>query len=115
MSLDVTLTKMMPTDVYGSNITHNLSRMAGEVKLWNLPKYTLYDVLWHPEEHGLLYAKDIVDLLDEAYNTLLASPDYFKKFNPENGWGNYDTLCVFVYKYRDACRGNPDAEIEVSR
>jgi len=113
MSLDVTLTKLMPTDVYGSNITHNLGKMALEVRLEC--GLTLYDVLWRPEEHNLLHAKDIAELLDEGVNKLLADPARFKQFEPENGWGNYEGLCNFVYSYGNACGGNPDAEISVCR
>ena len=37
------------------------------------------------------------------------------RFNPTNGWGSYDGLCNFVYKYRNACWDNPDAELRISR
>jgi hypothetical protein len=63
MSLDVDLMVTQPTSVYSGNITHNLGKMAGEVKLSN--GLTLYDVLWRPDEHSLKYAKDIWRLLDE--------------------------------------------------
>jgi hypothetical protein len=76
---------------------------------------TLYQVLWRPDEHKLMFARDISDLLDEGWNTLLADPEYFKQFNPENGWGSYDGLCNFVYKYRNACWDTPDAELRISR
>ena len=113
MSLDVTLTKTMPTEVYTSNITHNLSKMANQVMLEG--GITLRDVLWHPEKNGLYYARDISELLDEAFNTLLAEPNRFKTYNPENGWGDYDGLVDFVYNYRNACWDNPEAEIGVSK
>ena len=77
---------------------------------------TLYDVLWRPDEQqGLKYARDIADLLDEGWNILLADPNKFKIFNPSNGWGSYEGLCDFVYRYRNACWDNPDAELSVSR
>lgn len=113
MSLDVTLTKTMPTGVYTSNITHNLSKMANQVMLES--GLTLRDVLWHPEKNGLYYARDISEMLDEAFNTLLAEPDRFKTYNPENGWGDYEGLVDFVYGYRNACWDNPEAEIGVSK
>jgi hypothetical protein len=114
MSLDVDLMVTQPTSVYSSNITHNLGAMAREVKLSN--GMTLYDVLWRPDEQeGLKYAKDILRLLDEGWNILLSDPEHFKKFNPENGWGSYGGLEEFVYRYRNACMDNPDAELKVSR
>jgi len=113
MSLDVSLMVTQPVVAYTSNITHNLSKMANQVMLEN--GLTLRDVLWHPEEEGFYYARDIAELLNEAFNVLLAEPDCFKTYNPENGWGDYDALVEFVYKYRNACWDNPEAEIMVCR
>ena len=114
MSLTVNLMVTQPVSVYDNNITHNLGEMASEVKLSN--GLSLYDVLWRPDEqHDLVYAKDIAELLDEGWNILVSEPDRFRQLNPENGWGNYDNLCRFVYEYRNACWNNPDATIEVCR
>ena len=114
MSLDVDLMVTQPVSVFDANITHNLGTMAEEVKLSN--GMTLYDVLWRPDEqYGLLFAKDISELLDEGWNILSADPERFMKFNPTNGWGSYDGLCSFVYKYRNACWEHPDAELRISR
>jgi len=113
MSLDVDLMIVQPTSVYSDNITHNLGKMAGEVKLSN--GLTLYDVLWRPDEHSLKFAKDISELLDEGWNILLSDPKHFMTFNPDNGWGSYEGLEKFVYKYRNACWDNPDAELSISR
>jgi hypothetical protein len=113
MSLDVDLMVTKPTSVYSQNITHNLGKMASEVKLSN--DKTLYDILWRPDEHGFYYAKEISELLDEAFNILLADPEEFRKWNPSNAWGSYDGLVTFVYNYRNACWDYPDAELRVSR
>jgi hypothetical protein len=87
--------------------------MAAEVKLSN--GKTLYDILWRPDEHEMKFARDIAELLDEGWNILMSDPKHFKDFNPENGWGSYEGLCDFVYKYRNACWDNPDAELSISR
>ena len=114
MSLDVDLLLTQPVSVYSNNITHNLGKMASAVKLSN--GMTLYDILWRPDEQeGLKFARDISELLDEGFNILLSSPEEYKRYNPENGWGSYDGLCNFVYNYRNACWDNPDAELRVSR
>lgn len=113
MSLDVDLMVTKPTSVYSGNITHNLGKMAFEVKLSN--GKTLYDILWRPEEHGFYYAKEISEMLDEGFNILLADPEEFRKWNPKNGWGSYDGLVNFVYNYRNACWDTPEAELRVSR
>jgi hypothetical protein len=87
--------------------------MAANVKLSN--GLTLYQVLWRPDEHQLVLASDIAELLDEAWNVLLSAPEYYGQFNPHNGWGNYDNLCNFVYNYRNICWQEPAAKIGVSR
>jgi hypothetical protein len=113
MSLDVDLMVIEPVSVFSLNITHNLGKMAEEVKLSN--GKTLYDVLWRPDENEYYTAEDISELLDEGWNILLSDPEKYKKFNPENGWGEYDGLCNFVYEYRNACWDRPSAELRVSR
>jgi len=117
MSLDVDLMVVQPTSVFTQNITHNLGQMANAVKIGADygSTLTLYDVLWRPDEHGFTLARDIADWLDIGFNLLLAAPEEYKKYNPSNGWGNYEGLVEFVYKYRNACWDNPDAELSVSR
>lgn len=113
MSLDVTLVETKPTRVYEGNITHNLNKMASAVKLSN--GKSLYEVLWRPDENNYSCAQDIAELLDEAFNQLLAEPNFFRNYNPPNGWGSYEGLVNFVYNYRNACWDSPDAKIQVSR
>jgi len=116
MSLDVDLMVMQPTSVYSRNITHNLAIMASEVDLsYMAGTVTLYTILWRPEELQFTRAREIAELLDEAWNILLSEPEYYKLFDPENGWGSYEGLVDFVYTYRNACRENPDAELRISR
>lgn len=93
--------------LYSSNITHNLARMANEVGI--------YKHLWRPEEVGMEFASDLIDPLREALHLLKMSPEKYKKFNPENGWGSYDVFVNFVENYLNACYKFRDAEIAVSR
>ena len=113
MSLDVDLMVTKPVSVYTNNITHNLGKMANQVLLSN--GHTLYQVLWRPDEHGWMFARDIAEMLDEGFTILLSDPEKFRAFNPENKWGSYEGLCNFVYNYRNACWDNPDAELRISR
>jgi hypothetical protein len=115
MSLDVYLMITKPVSVYDDNITHNLGKMADAVLVDSEKSLTLYNILWRPDEHGFAKASEISDYLDIGWNILLSDPEKYKKYNPENGWGSYDGLCDFVYKYRNACWDNPDAKLEVSR
>jgi hypothetical protein len=107
MSLDVYLKIIRPTEVYSANITHNLGRMAQEA--------VLYMPLWRPEEMRFTKAYQIIPMLEKGLDRLKAKPDFFKSFNPDNGWGSYESLVKFVEKYLVACKEYPDADIEVSR
>ena len=113
MSLDVDLMVIQPTSIFSMNITHNLGLMARSVVLEN--GLTLYDVLWRPDEHGYYTASDIAPLLHEGMVKLISSPEEYKKYNPENGWGEYDGLVNFVREYYNACLTNPEAELRISR
>jgi len=116
MSLDVDLMVTKPTSVYSRNITHNLAIMAGEVDLsYKDASVTLYTVLWRPEELQFTKAREIAELLDEGLKILLSDPEYYKIFNPENGWGSYEGLVNFVREYHSACLDNPTAELRISR
>lgn len=64
-------------------------------------KYSLYRMLWHPEETGLLddgnvLTKEYVTILLNLLNKLQLHKDKYEMYNPDNGWGSYDTLYNFV-------------------
>jgi hypothetical protein len=103
MSLDVYLEKT----IYSRNITHNLGKMADEAGI--------YKALWRPDEEGYWNAADLIQPLSAGLKLLLAEPERFKKFNPENGWGNYDNLVAFVSDYLDACIENPESRVRACR
>lgn len=107
MSLDVTLLAMRKIDVFEANITHNLNTMAKEAGI--------YKHLWRPEELGVKVANELIEPLKIGLQRLKDTPEYFKQFNPENGWGSYDVFVPWVEKYLAACKENPDAEISVNR
>ena len=93
--------------VYKDNITHNLGKMARMAGI--------YLCLWRPEELGIDTASFLIEGLERGLKKLKSNPDYFKPFNPKNGWGDYDGLVTFVENYLDASKKFPDAEIEVDR
>lgn len=107
MSLDVTLSELRVTEVYSSNITHNLGAMAEEAGI--------YKHLWRPEELGISKAFDLIKPLEAGLATLRADPEKFEKLNAPNGWGKYEHFVPFVEKYLEACKESPNAEISVSR
>jgi len=93
--------------VYSANITHNLNRMAEEAGI--------YKHLWRPEEIGISKAHQLVAPLRTGLAQLKGNPEEYKKFNPENGWGNYEGLVKFVEDYITACEKYPDADVRVWR
>ena len=110
MSLDVSLTETLPTEVYWANITHNLGKMAKEAGI--------YYYLWRPEEiiHSpVIHARQLIQALENGLEVLKSDPERFKDFNPANGWGNYESLIRFVENYLKSCREYPDSIVEVSR
>jgi hypothetical protein len=116
MSLDVDLMVTKPCSVFTANITHNLGRMASEVKIYSGDsEVTLYDILWRPDEKGFTKANDIADMLGLGLVELVRFPEKYKQYNPENGWGSYEGLVQFVRQYHSACIDNMEAELQVSR
>lgn len=94
---------------FEDNITHNLNRMAEEAGL--------YKPLWHPEDESIaaVYARDLIQPLRRGLLVLTQDISRLKQFNPENGWGSYDTLLKFTKRYLEACETYPDTIIQVSR
>lgn len=99
--------KCFDEPVYDANITHNLGQMALEAHL--------YIPLWRPEENGITKAAELIPLLEEGLALLKSNPEHYKKWNPENGWGDYDGLVSFTEQYLKACRDWPNATVSVSR
>lgn len=93
--------------VYSANITHNLGKMADMAYI--------YEALWRPEEIGIIHAYQLIEPLKTGLTILRENPDYFKNFNPENGWGNYDILVTFVEEYLAACEKYPQSDVLARR
>lgn len=107
MSLDVYLERVQLTDVYSANVTHNLADMARAA--------AIYEACWRPDERGITKAAQLIPLLKDGLRLLKADPEFFRKFNPKNGWGDYDGFVSWVEDYLAACEANPDADVRVSR
>lgn len=110
MSLDVTLKcAHCGASNYESNITHNLTKMAGKAGRG------LYIPLWYPEKLNIKYAKDLILILKAGLEDLKKRPEYFKQFDSPNGWGIYEHFVPFVENYLEACKKYPDSIIEIDR
>lgn len=110
MSLDVYLNcACCDSTLFSRNITHNLNVMAKEVG------EGFYRVLWRPEELGFETASQLQDPIYHGLTLLKSDRNRFARFNPDNGWGDYDDLVEFAERYLMACRKYPDAKVSVSR
>lgn len=115
MSLDVCLSYLRAEDdegegrreVFSANITHNLTKMAGEAGL--------YQVCWRPEELGFTKASQLIAPLTLGLEVLRARPAWFRQFDSPNGWGLYKNFLPWVEKYLHACCNSPDADVHVCR
>jgi hypothetical protein len=105
MSLDIYLEEH--TGVFTLNITHNLTSMAAAAGI--------YQAMWRPEEIGVETAGELIPLLEKGLENLIEEPEKFRKLNPENGWGSYESLLKAVHKYLAACREYPEAYIRAHR
>ena len=100
-------TRQESEQLFDWNITHNLWAMAKEAGI--------RQHLWAPEEIGIARAEQLIEPLRSGLALLQADPDRFRKFNPSNGWGDYEGLVNFVREYLQACEKYPSATISVSR
>ena len=112
--------------LYSANITHNLNVMAEQAgiykALWR--PYQLHKDYVHSEDYNkemafedsvTIIASDIIDIIEQGLDLLKNRPDYFSKFNAENGWGKYVNFVPFVEKYLEALKQYPDSLVEVDR
>lgn len=104
---DDTHTCKQRVEIFTWNITHNLGEMADEAGI--------YEVLWRPENVFAKSASQLIAPLRLGLTELKNNPDYYKGFNPSNGWGDYEGLVECIEKYLEACIKNPEAEVCVSR
>lgn len=104
MSLDFYLDKVMLTNIYWRNITHNLGKMWREAGI--------YDDLYNSDGKK---AGDIVESLKLGYKKMLNNPDKYKALEPDNGWGNYQNALDFLDSVIKHCEEHPDATIRISK
>ena len=93
--------------LFTRNITHNLGKMAMAAGI--------YEALWRPDEVGLTKAHDLIKPLREGLARLKGNRPAYEIHNPENGWGDYDSLVGFVEAYLNGCIEHPEAEVKASR
>lgn len=98
-------------EFWHGNITHNLHEMAGQCYGRDL---CLDDLLWRDEmpDNIVEYIIDLFACLFELKN----NPDYYRRYNPSNGWGTYEQLVEFVRSFIHALIDMPPGStIEYSK
>lgn len=89
-------------EYWHDNITHNLNKMAMQcVYSHNGIQYSLYRMLWRPEETGLLddgnkLTRAYITILFNLLNELQLHKEKYAIYNPTNGWGSYKELLDFT-------------------
>ena len=107
MGLSIDLIDDNENLLYECNITHNLGKMACAAGI--------YEVLWRPDEHGIVKAKQAIEALSDGVAQLATEKAKFEVYNSPNGWGLYEHFLPFCVKYLAACKEFPEANIRVSR
>ena len=116
MSLDVYIkNKKKEGREWVANITHNMNKMAQKIFV-SENKETLYDYVWRPEELGReIDTKEMVKILTKGIYIMISKRKSLLRYEPENGWGSYDSFLKFLIEYKEACEDNPGCVIEASR
>lgn len=110
MSLDVYLANNSCEhcdEFYSANITHNLGMMAKEAGIYN--------IVWHPDEHGINYAYQLIEPLTKAIADMKQHPYKYEKYDAPNGWGTYEHFVPWLERYLNACEEDPMSRVRVSR
>ena len=95
------------SELHYFNYTHNISEMAARAGL--------YIPMWHHASLGITHAWQLRPFLACGLAQLKASPNYYKQFNPPNGWGEYNTFVSALEKLYHACGETPHALLYFSK
>ena len=89
--------------VFDRNITHNLTTMATACGL--------YKPLWRPyeatEKGHQVMAIDLREQVEQGLESLKSTPEAYRKYSPENGWGSYESLVEFAEEFLQAIKEYP--------
>jgi len=110
---EINITSYEDNIYFHMNLTHNLTEMASKCNIIGLCNHnsnedstviSLYDLLWHPKDNlnievpSFNYLEDII----ACYRKLSENANFFKQYNPINGWGTYEQLVRRTKNYINA-------------
>lgn len=104
MSLDLSLIKVMETEVFDTNMTHNVTPM------WR--KAGVYDALYNSERH---LAGEFIDVLIAGVADMEANADEYRALNAQNEWGTYGQALPWLREVLAAFERYPDGKIRISK
>ena len=84
-----------------SGLTYNLSDML-TAALWGSIRCM----------HGRR-AEQVRQCVEPGLQDMVADPTWYRQFNPENGWGDYNGCVRVLTRLVELCRKYPDATVEV--
>lgn len=105
---------------WSSNITGNMVAMAEHIPTFYTEhgakrELTLYEAVWRPDERKIANTDIVGECIRNGLIYMVMHRKELKQFNPENGWGSYDSFFSWLQMYSWQCEENPDCEIEVWR
>lgn len=111
-------------EYWSANVTHNMGEMARHIPVryrvdgeWY--ENDLYHLVWRPEEVGVSNVcnntNTLADALQSGISYMVEHREELLQYNPDNGWGSYDSFLEWLINYWRACLENPNCEIEISR
>lgn len=118
---DADKTKYSYSTEWWGNITHNLGEMARHIPVTKIDsdgclyEYNLYQVCWRPEEQDWHTTDEILPMLIDGIQYMVAFRKDLLQYEAPNGWGTYVGFLKFLLNYKEACEDNPRCEITVSR
>ena len=84
MSYDFVMRAPQDTyEMFEGNQTYNLSTMFKRAG-------------FHPNAFSGMDARTLRPIVDNAVRLMEDNPEYFKKYNPDNGWGSYEGAVNFL-------------------
>lgn len=110
--------------VWCGNITHNMGKMARHIPIKYMSerrgilyKGTLFETIWRGDQidREMLNTDIVAEILKNGISYMIFNRKDLLQYNPENGWGDYDSFLSWLIKYKEMCEDNPDCEIEISR
>lgn len=103
-----------------ANITHNMGIMARHVPTsykrdGEEYSISLYDAIWNPDEFNMANTDYVGQAIIHGLSFMFNNAEELEKYNPDNGWGDFGSFILWLVKYWEACRVNPDCKITLSK